>query len=58
MHPPVHSEPRAGVIVVQKNDVRRENLLKELAAKYNHRMSWLGTEGYPLSFKTPKDPDM
>jgi hypothetical protein len=39
----------------QKNDVRRENLPKELAAKYNHRMFWLATEADRLSFQTPKD---
>jgi Replication-relaxation len=43
------------VIVVQKNDIRRENLLKALAEKYPHRMFWLSTEEDPLIFKTPKD---
>jgi hypothetical protein len=43
------------VIVVQKNNIRRENLLKELAGKYNHRMFWLATEEDRLTFQTPKD---
>jgi DNA-binding PadR family transcriptional regulator len=43
------------VIVIQKNDTRRANLLAELAKKYNHRMFWLGTEADRLSFQTPKD---
>jgi hypothetical protein len=43
------------VIVIQKNEIRRGNLLKELAAKYSHRMFWLATEEDRLSFRTPKD---
>jgi hypothetical protein len=44
------------VIVIQRNDVRRANLLVELAKKYNHRMFWLGTEEDRMSFRTSKDP--
>jgi DNA-binding transcriptional ArsR family regulator len=49
------------VIVVQRTDERRRNLLKELNAQYNHRMFWLTTEGaYKKDiggepFATPKD---
>ncbi len=49
------------VIVVQKNEVRRLNLLKEMHGKLPHRMFWLTTESlYRLDiaapiFKTPKD---
>jgi hypothetical protein len=43
------------VIVIQKNKTRRDNLLEELANKYNHRMFWLATEIDRLSFQTPKD---
>jgi hypothetical protein len=43
------------MIVIQKNDTRRANLLAELAKKYNHRMFWLGTEADRLQFRTPKD---
>jgi hypothetical protein len=49
------------VIVVQRNDTRRQNLLKELEARYKNRMFWLTTEdackqdiGAEI-FKTPKD---
>jgi len=49
------------VIVTQRNDERRENLLKQLNKEFNHRMFWLATEDdykKDLSvaiFKTPKD---
>jgi hypothetical protein len=43
------------VIVIQKNETRRGNLLAELAKQYNHRMFWLATETDRLRFKTPKD---
>ena len=35
------------VIVIQRTDERRENLLRQLNKEYNHRVFWLGTEaGY------------
>jgi len=48
-------------VIVQRTEERRENLLKELHEKHNHRMFWLTTE--PLYkkdiggeiFATPKD---
>ena len=49
------------VIVVQRTDERRENLLKQLNKELNHRMFWLADEkSYKDSiggqiFKTPKD---
>jgi hypothetical protein len=49
------------VIVVQRTDERRRNLLKELNAQYNHRMFWLTTEAaYKKDlgsdiFLTPRD---
>lgn len=49
------------VIVTQRNDERRENLLKQLNKEFNHRMFWLTTEeDYKRDiggevFKTPKD---
>jgi Replication-relaxation len=43
------------VIVVQKTQTRRDNLLAELAEKYSHRMFWLATETDRLTFRTPKD---
>lgn len=49
------------VIVVQTNDTRRQNLLKVLRDKLNHRMFWLTTEELYKSdisgpvFETPKD---
>jgi hypothetical protein len=49
------------VIVTQRNDQRRENLLKQLNKEFNHRMFWLATEDdYKKDisvaiFKTPKD---
>ncbi len=49
------------VVVVQRTDSRREELLKALRAKYNHRMFWLTTESSYREnirgaiFKTPKD---
>jgi len=49
------------VIVTQRNDERRDNLLKELNKEFNHRMFWLTTEeAYKRDiggavFKTPKD---
>lgn len=43
------------VIVVQKNDIRRKNLLIELRKHYNHRMFYLATEENRLTFLTPKD---
>ena len=49
------------VVVAQRSEERRDNLLEELHLRYNHRLFWLTTE--PLSkedigasiFKTPKD---
>jgi hypothetical protein len=49
------------VIVVQRTDERRENLLKQLNKEYNHRMFWLTSEGSYKDdiggeiFTTPKD---
>jgi hypothetical protein len=49
------------VIVVQRNDARRQNLLNELEEKYKHRMFWLTTEDLYKTdiggeiFATPKD---
>jgi hypothetical protein len=49
------------VIVVQRTDERRRNLLKQLHEEYNHRMFWLATEdAYKKDiggeiFATPKD---
>lgn len=49
------------VIVVQRTDERRENLLRQLNKEYNHRMFWLTTEdAYKEEiggeiFATPKD---
>jgi len=49
------------VIVTQKNEERRENLLKQLNKEFNHRMFWLTTEESfkqnmgAMIFKTPKD---
>ena len=51
------------VIIVQKNDVRRQNLLKELHGKLPHKMFWLTID--PLYkknigaeiFSTPADPE-
>ena len=49
------------VIVVQRTDERRENLLKQLNKEYNHRMFWLTTEAaYKKNlgsdiFLTPRD---
>jgi hypothetical protein len=49
------------VVIVQKNDVRRQNLLRELHDKLPHRMFWLTTEKAYKSgiageiFGTPKD---
>lgn len=49
------------VVVVQRTDERRKNLLKQLNALFNHRMFWLATEpDYKHNidgaiFKTPKD---
>ena len=49
------------VIVTQRNDERRENLLKQLNKEFNHRMFWLTTEeAYKRDiggrvFLTPKD---
>jgi hypothetical protein len=49
------------VIVVQRTDERRENLLKQLNKEYNHRMFWLASEkAYKFGiggaiFATPKD---
>jgi hypothetical protein len=49
------------VIVVQRTEERRENLLRQLNKEYNHRMFWLATEaGYKAQiggkiFLTPKD---
>lgn len=50
------------VVLVQSNELRRQNLHAELAGRYNHRMFWLTTQ--PLTktdmggdiFKTPRDP--
>jgi hypothetical protein len=56
-----HSFRQFRVIVVQRNDTRRQHLLKALEEKYKHRMFWLTTEaafkeniGAEI-FKTPKD---
>jgi Replication-relaxation len=49
------------VIVVQRTDERRKNLLKQLSAQFNHRTFWLAIEpDYKENiggaiFKTPKD---
>ena len=49
------------VIVIQRTDERRENLLRQLNKEYNHRMFWLATEAsYKTDiggeiFRTPKD---
>ncbi len=51
------------VIIVQKNDVRRQNLLRELHGKLPHKMFWLTID--PLYkkniggeiFRTPADPE-
>jgi hypothetical protein len=49
------------VIVVQRTDERRANLLKQLNKELNHRMFWLADEqSYKDNmggqiFKTPKD---
>lgn len=52
------------VIVVQRNDTRRQNLLKALEEKYKNRMFWLTTEELykehflkndATIFQTPKD---
>ena len=49
------------VIVVQRTDERRKNLLKQLNKQFNHRTFWLVTEAdYKENiggaiFKTPKD---
>jgi hypothetical protein len=49
------------VIVVQRNDTRRQNLLKALEEKYKNRMFWLTTEELYKNdiggeiFATPKD---
>ena len=49
------------VIVIQRNQERRANLLKALALKHAHRMFWLTTEDLYKSdiggeiFKTPRD---
>jgi DNA-binding transcriptional ArsR family regulator len=51
------------VVVVQRTEERRNNLLQELRQRFNHRMFWLTTE--PLYkadigasiFRTPKDLD-
>jgi len=51
------------VIIVQRNEERRANLLRALAGKYPHRMFWLTTEDLYKKdigaeiFKTPKDFD-
>jgi hypothetical protein len=51
------------VVVVQRTDDRRTNLLQELRLRFNHRMFWLTTEqlykqdiGASI-FRTPKDLD-
>jgi hypothetical protein len=49
------------VIVIQRTDERRENLLKQLNKEYNHRMFWLAAElSYKVGieaniFRTPRD---
>lgn len=49
------------VIIVQRTDARRQNLLKALQEKFSHRMFWLATEpAYKEAigaeiFLTPKD---